>query len=417
MRSDAIVVGGGVAGLVTARRLALEGLSVSLLEQSDSLGGQVARQRVGGVELDAAAESFATRGGVVAGLLTELGLNDEIVLPRPEPAWLHRADGTAVALPATGLLGIPGDPLAADVVAAIGGEGAARAARDAMLPPEVGVDAASLGELVRLRMGDAVVEGLVAPVVRGVHSTDPDALAVERAHPDLRAELAARGSLAAAVRALRAASPAGSQVASLRGGMFRLVDALADDCARLGVALETGVRVDDAAADSVTVRGRRLAGIVVRAAPPPDGGDVRRVTLVTLVVEAPALDAAPRGTGLLVAAGAPGVGARALTHLTAKWEWIRDAFAGRHALRLSYDGDPENAVALATADAGILLDSPIERLVDARRHVWVRSPSAVADAVPAVGETIAGTGLAAVVAHAERVAATLAVETSIGRDG
>ena len=95
MPSDVLVVGGGVGGLVAARRLALEGLSVTLLERSDTLGGQVARQHVGGVDLDAAAESFATRGGTVAALLRELGIADDIVTPRPSPAWLHRVDGTA----------------------------------------------------------------------------------------------------------------------------------------------------------------------------------------------------------------------------------------------------------------------------------------------------------------------------------
>src|SRR4051794_33350681 len=110
MASDAIVVGGGVGGLVAARRLALEGLSVVLLERSPLLGGQVARQRIAGVDLDAAAESFATRGEAVAGLLEELGLAEEIVTPAPAPAWLYRSDGSAVPLPATGLLGIPGDP-------------------------------------------------------------------------------------------------------------------------------------------------------------------------------------------------------------------------------------------------------------------------------------------------------------------
>ncbi|WP_345803256.1 FAD-dependent oxidoreductase [Microbacterium sp. AZCO] len=402
MPSDVTVVGGGVSGLVAARRLALEGLSVTLHEQSDRLGGQVARQRVAGVDLDAAAESFATRTTAVADLLGELGLAGDIVAPSPAPAWLHRADGTAVPLPATGLFGIPGDPLAADVVRAIGAAGAARAAQDASLPTEEGRDASSLGELVRIRMGQAVVDGLVAPVVRGVHSTSADDLPVERAHPRLREELQARGSLAAAVRALRAASPAGSQVAGIRGGMFRLVDALAADCTRLGVRIVLGSTLPIG------------AGLVVRAAPPADGSRGRRVTLVTLVVDAPALDAAPRGTGVLVAADAPGVTARALTHLSAKWAWVRDALPARHALRLSYDGDPVDPIERATADAGILLGTAIDRVEDASVRAWVRGSAGPAEGY-AVGEYVAGTGLSSVVQQAERAARKLAGETSIRR--
>ncbi|MFH8249631.1 protoporphyrinogen/coproporphyrinogen oxidase [Microbacterium sp. B2969] len=406
MPSDVTVVGGGVAGLVAARRLALEGMRVTVLEQSYRLGGQVARQTVAGVDLDAAAESFATRTSAVADLLAELGLAGDIVAPDPASAWLHRADGTAVPLPATGLLGIPGDPLAPDVVRAIGTAGAVRAAQDATLPVEEGRDASSLGELVRHRMGQAVVDGLVAPVVRGVHSTDPDDLPVERAHPRLRAELQERGSLAAAVRALRAAAPAGSQVAGIRGGMFRLVDALAADCERLGVRIELAASRDPG------------TSLVVHAAPPAGAPQGRRVTLVTLVVAAPDLDAAPRGTGMLVAAGAPGVGARALTHLSAKWQWVRDAFpSGTHALRLSYDGEPDGAVARATADAGILLGTPLDRVLDASLHSWTRGAAAPATSSHAIGESVAGTGLASVVPQADLVARNLARETSIRRLG
>jgi oxygen-dependent protoporphyrinogen oxidase len=408
MPSDAFVLGGGVGGLVAARRLALEGLSVTLVERSDTLGGQVARQRVAGVDLDAAAESFATRGREVQALLHELGLAGDIVTPRPSPAWLHRADGTAVPLPATGVMGIPGHPLAADVIHAIGLRGAWRARLDTLLPGSRGADAASLGELVRVRMGPAVAEGLVAPVVRGVHSTEIDALPVERAHPRLRTELRERGSLAAAVRALRAAAPAGAQVAGIRGGMFRLVDALAADCARLGVEIELGADVEAAPPHGGTVGGRRRSGLIVTAhAPGADTAD-RQVTLVTLVVEAPALDDAPRGTGVLVAPGAPRVRARALTHLTAKWSWVADALPGRHALRLSYDGVPDDAIALATADAGILLGTKIERVIDATRHTWARGAAVVDPPPGSVGESAAGTGLAAVVAHADRTARELA---------
>ncbi|MGA7146918.1 MAG: NAD(P)-binding protein, partial [Microbacterium sp.] len=81
--ADFSVVGGGVAGLVVARRLALSGAGVTLFEASDRLGGTVARHEVGGIAWDAGAESFAVRGGVVAALLEELGLGGEIVEPRP----------------------------------------------------------------------------------------------------------------------------------------------------------------------------------------------------------------------------------------------------------------------------------------------------------------------------------------------
>ena len=394
MRPETVVVGGGVAGLVVARRLALAGRSVRLLEASDRLGGQLAPQRLAGVDLDAGAESFATRGGAVAALLDELGLSPDVVAPEPGPAWVQRARGGAVPLPASGLLGIPADPRDPGVVVALGPRAALRAQGDELLEPGVGADAVTLADLVVARMGETVLETLVAPVVRGVYSREARELPVDVASPHLRAALAEHGSLAAAVRALRAAAPAGSLVGGLRGGMFRLADALAAEIARLGVAVETGVAPDAVPEDAVL------------AAPRP-GAPARTVTLVTLVLETAALDDAPRGSGLLVAEGSA-VLARALTHLSAKWRWVADALPGCHVLRLSYDAAPADPVATALADARTMFDADLPEPVDASIRAWTRAaPDPDGWAGPRVGEAVAGIGLASVIPHAERVAGQL----------
>ena len=397
--TDFSVVGGGVAGLVVARRLAASGARVAVFEASDRLGGTVAGHDVAGIRLDAAAESFAVRGGVVAALLTELGMADDIVEPAPGPAWLQPVDGDAVPLPATALLGIPADPLAPDVVRVVGRDAAERAAAlDAA--PVTGIPA-SLGALVRARLGAGVLDRLVAPVVHGVHSQHPDDLPMERAHPGLADAVRAAGSLSGAVARLRAAAPPGSAVAGIRGGVHRIVPALAADLARRGGAVHLGARVDDL---------RALEGTVIAAAPgvaaPAAPG--RRIDLVTLVVEQEELDAAPRGTGLLVARGAP-VGARALTHATAKWAWLREAAAGRHVLRLSYDELPSDPVAAARADAEVLLGVPLPVVVGTAHVTWMRpaAASVTPPGVTVVGETVADSGLAGIVAHAERTAAAL----------
>lgn len=404
---ETLVVGGGVAGLVVARRLALAGRRVTILEASDRLGGQLAPQRIAGVELDAAAESFATRGDAVARLITELGLGDDLVTPEPGPAWVLRARGGAVPLPAAGLLGIPADPRAPDVVRAVGRWGALRAQLDELLPASVGATAVTVGELVAARMGRAVVDVLVAPVARGVYSRDAADLPLEVAAPRLLAALRQHGSLASAVRALRGVAPAGSLVAGLRGGMFRLAEALADDCARLGVAVETGRVVTDIGSRHVVADGVRRDGEVVLAAPRPGAEPGREVTLVTLVLEAPDLDGAPRGSGLLVAPGAP-VAARALTHLTAKWRWVAEVLPGRHVVRLSYDAPPADPIATALADAAVMFGTTLPDPVDASARTWSRPSPDLQDAgVPRMGEPIAGVGLASVIPHAESVARRL----------
>jgi oxygen-dependent protoporphyrinogen oxidase len=405
-----IVIGAGIAGLVAARRLVLGGRDVVVVEASDRAGGQLARHTVGGIELDAGAESFATRGGIVAGLAGRLGLGDEIVAPAELPAWLYRADGTAMPLPATSLLGIPSVPMARDVIDAIGMRAAFRAALDLVLPAPVGAKAESLGELVRRRMGAAVVERLVAPVVRGVHSANPDDLPVDRAAPGLRSALSREGSLSHAVARLRESSPAGSQVAGLRGGVVVLIDRLLADLDRFGVPVRLGVSIDEVAPDRVRVDGELLHGDVLVAAPgvAADRTPGRTISLVTLVVDQQELAAAPRGTGVLVELGAHGVEARALTHLTAKWPWLAERAGSLQAFRLSYDGGTAD-IARAVADAGTLLGIPLNEPVDADVVTWERAVprTHAVDGMHYVGEAGSGTGLAAVIAQAESEAERL----------
>lgn len=412
---DVIVVGGGIGGLVAARRLILGGRSVLVLESGDRLGGSVARHTVGGIDLDAGAESFATRGGTVAKLATSLRLGGDIVRPNPDGAWLQPARGPAFRLPQNSMLGIPGSPLASDVVAIIGATAATRAYAERLLPDSFAAKSVTLGELVRRRMGAAVLDRLVRPIVRGVHSADPDALDLDQVAPGLRGAMRRTGSLARAVLDLRATSArAGSAVAGIRGGVHRLVDELASDLDRFGVTVRLNAPVTAVGPDHVIVAGARIEGRVVVAAPGVlDGSGDRghRVVLATLVVDDRRLDAAPRGTGVLVAEGAPGIQARALTHATAKWPWLAERAEGKHVLRLSYDSAGDDLADVARRDASTLLgvDLAAASVVDFGREEWYRPPrqTHTPDGMLVVGETIAGTGLASIVGQSEAVAERL----------
>ena len=405
--SDVVVVGGGIAGLVIARKLLIEGKSVTLLEAGDRLGGSVSRHVVGGITLDAGAESFATRDGIVEAFVRDLGLGDEIVSPDPAGAWLQPAVGPAVPLPATSLLGIPGSPVAVDVIAVIGQSAALRAFTvDALLPGTVGAKSTTLGELVRRRMGDDVLEKLVAPIVNGVHSASPDDLDLDRVAPHLRAALRREGSLARAVRSLRAASPAGSAVAGIRGGIARIVDALVADLDRFGADIRLNTPVRSVTVGSATTDDDVLGGQIVVATSgvlSPVATPDRVVTLATLVVDQPQLNAAPRGTGVLVANGTPGIRAKALTHATAKWPWLAEQAGGKHVLRLSYGEDHADLAEIARTDAASLLGVAIEpgAVVDFARVQWARTTAVetAPEGVTLVGEGIAGTGLANIIGH------------------
>ena len=479
-RPDAVVVGGGVAGLVAARELARAGLAVVVLEASAQVGGAVGRHTVAGLDLDAGAESFATRGGVVAALADELGLGGTVTAPAALGAWVQLASGPGT-LPRAGLLGVPVDPWAPDVRRTIGVAGALRAGADRLLPARVGAGAgATFGSLVRARMGRRVLDRLVAPVVGGVHAADPSTLDVRTIAPGLLPALAERGSLAAAVASLRALAPAGAAVGGLVGGMHTLVDALVEDLTAHGGQVRTGTGVT-----SLTRSGRGwtvcvsgpdgettlTAARLVLAAPAavtvdllapvlPELAGVRTdpgadVVLATLVLDEPALDRAPRGTGVLVspaaqnARGRGAVRAKALTHATAKWPWLAErAGPGRHVLRLSFGRadeagttqdvaglSPAELEALALRDAATLLGVPLgpAQVVGSARVRWSQSlPRASAahrasvDAVRTAvegqpglevcGAWVAGNGLAAVVPHARAAGRRLAATGTVRGD-
>ena len=434
---DAIVVGGGIAGLVAARELAHEGLRTLVLEARDAPGGAVAGHTVAGLRLDAGAESFATRGGTVAALLDELGLTDRVRTPEPRGSWVHLPHGDG-PLPRTGLLGIPAHPWAADVRRTLGLAGAARASLDLVLPPG---DEPTLGALVRRRMGARVLDRLVRPVVGGVHAADPDDLAVGAVAPGLvDALVRGRGSLARAVRSLRASAPAGSAVQGIDGGMHVLVEALVADLEAHGGEVRTGVAVrrvtdgwtigDDTAPRLVLATPSAVDLLHLDGVGAPDPGAA--VTLVTLVLDARGLDDAPRGTGVLVAAEATDVAAKALTHATAKWGWLAAAAGpGRHVVRLSYGraGDRDEArpddelVGAALADASVLLGTPLrpDQLLGQAVARWsqalprpsaahqdvvraVRGAVAAREGLAVCGAWVAGNGLASVVPDARAAA-------------
>ncbi len=486
-----VVIGGGIGGLVAARECAKVGMRVTLLEAEEQLGGSIRTAELDGIIVDAGAESFATRGGHVRALVDELGLSDAVVPPEGGGAWLSGIPGAPDApLPKGGLLGIPANPFQEDVRAIIGWRGVWRAYLDRLRPPLTIGHQQSLGRLVTSRMGARVRDRLVAPVTAGVYSALPEDVDVEIAAPGLSAALTRVGSLSGAVLALqgdRAGKTPGAAVLGIEGGMGRIVDALRDELALFGAVVRTGtraVRLDrsgegwtvafeelgtvagDASESDVVepdaVRGDdalvtpdglapdapapdapeplSATAVVIATAEPSartllaphvtglsDPGAAPEIEIVTLLLDAPELDSAPRGSGVLTVPGSHT--AKALTHSTAKWGWLRRAADGRHVVRVSFGTqgevaataplDDDAAARLALSEASALLGVPLrpEQLRASHRARFVQSQptsligaterrAAVREAVrntprlAVVGAWLAGTGLAQVVPDA-----------------
>lgn len=427
----AVVIGAGPAGLVAARDLLKRGYVVTVLEAGAAPGGRVSPVTLadpdrGDLQVDAGAESFATRGSVVAELARELGLT--VVLPSGASAWVV-GPGRAYPLPSTGWLGIPTQPLDREVRAVVGAAAAVHASLEQYRPLGDIADDVTVGSLVRSRMGDEITDRLVAPVLQGVYSRPLDALELRAIDPDLPRQVREAGSLTAVATAKRASAPAGTAVQGIDGGVFRLAAALADAVRAEGGTIVTRAHVErlelrDGAWHLLAGGGTVVADLVVVATTrgaatrliPKLGAVGERsasegmVSLVTLLLDAPDLDSAPRGTGVLAIEGV--TRAKALTHSTAKWPWLARAAAGRHVVRLSYAIDVathehrrEDVASHALADATRLLGvelAPSQLRAEATVTWTDAAPQATSDLNPAPGLFLVGsaaglTGLASIV--------------------
>ena len=168
-------------------------------------------------------------------------------------------------------LGIPADPGADDVVAVLGAKAAQRAAQDRHLGSEVGqgAEGETLAGFVAARMGQAVVDRLVRPIVAGIYTCDPADLATDTVTPGLRQATREHGCLADAVAFLlarsRKATGGRSVDKCVRGGMFQLTAALSQAITTAGGTVLTRVGAQqliapDAAGNADTASGATTCG-------------------------------------------------------------------------------------------------------------------------------------------------------------
>ncbi|MCM3696985.1 protoporphyrinogen/coproporphyrinogen oxidase [Microbacterium oleivorans] len=428
------VVGGGVAGLVAALECAKLGIRVTLFEAADRLGGIVASAELDGRRIDVAADGFRVAPGALSELIDELGLTDAVVTAREAETWVAGGHGVA-PLPDASILGIPANPFDARVRRIIGWSGAWRAYIDRLRPPLTIGAQRNLAALVESRMGSRVLERMVAPLTFGIHGVPPEQVDVDRAARGLNAALTRTGSLSGAVAQQLPDGDAGPSRATLYGGMSVFIDALGQRLSELEVDIRTetevtgvertaaGWSLTTAAEDGLDVDAvivatpeRPARRLLVPHLPGLEGGMLSPddVDVVTLVLDAPALDARPRGHAVYAVPGtAPAI---AVVHATATWPRTE---GDPHVVRVTTaasdlrDGD---AIAVSTGAAAQLLGVDLGTVRGTHRARWPRSlPSSALsperdelrraarrdDRLGVVGAWIDGTGITRVVADAK----------------
>lgn len=455
-RPHVVVVGGGVAGLAAALEV-LDGLpdaEVTVLEASDRLGGKLRLERVAGHLVDVGAESVLAVRPEGVDLARRVGAGGDLVTPATTSATVW-SRGALRPLPRATLMGVPTDPGSARGVLTDDEVGRLRDERP--WPGGALLEDVSVGEYVAARLGPAVVDRLVEPLLGGVYAGHACRLSLRATMPVLW-ERATRGeSLLAPPTGATASEPAlppRPPFAGLRGGVGRLPTLVADELRSRGAELRTGavVRgleragerwrlvVGSAAspqhleADAVllcvppTPAARLLAPHAPTAARLLGAVETASTAVVTLAVERRGLGELP-GSGFLVPP-VEGRTIKASTFSASKWAWTgglsRDvvhlrASLGRAREEAVLQRDDDELVAVSVAEVGAALGRPLTRVVDAHVRRWggglpqyavghvdavasVRADVARLPGVEVAGAAYDGVGVPAVVASATRAA-------------
>jgi protoporphyrinogen/coproporphyrinogen III oxidase len=254
-----VVIGGGITGLTAAAAAASHAreigraASITVLEASGRVGGNIVTERVDGFVLDAGPDSWVASKPHASALAKELGLGGAIIGTREDTRRYYVVwNGRLHVVPEGIVLGVPTrvGPLLGTRLFTWGGK--LRMALEPLVPARryAGDEDESIADFAKRRLGREAADRLVAPLLGGISAGDANELSVRAAFPQLVAMERDHGSLVrgmwAARRKRSATGPEGSKASafvSLVGGTGALVDALHDRILANGVTLRLNAPV------------------------------------------------------------------------------------------------------------------------------------------------------------------------------
>ena len=245
MSHRVIVVGGGITGLTSAYRLRAQfpDAQITVVEAGERVGGKIRSSEFAGLQgIDEGADAFLTRVPYAIQLTSDLGLGDALTSPAVASAnvWWNGMHEIPEGL----LLGLPTDLRKLARSHLLTWRGKLRAGLEPLLPA-TGIEADSVGGLIRHRFGRQVHERLVDPLVGSIYAADTDRFSLAGV-PQILDLASNNRSLLIGGRKMRAkaSSATGPIFATPKAGMAALTDALAASLRSTDVEIITGRTVE-----------------------------------------------------------------------------------------------------------------------------------------------------------------------------
>ncbi len=264
MNTGVIIVGGGVSGLATAYFLGTRGITSTLFEKSDRLGGLIKTDLLEGCRLEAGPDSFLSAKPAVSDIAGMLGLAGHIIGSNDKARKVYVVrDGKLVAMPKGMVMMVPTQwrPVFHSRLFSIRAK--IRLVAETFEKPRIRPEDVSVGQLVQEHFGREILEYIAEPLLCGVYGGDSTNLSAESVLPRFLGYEARYGSLIKGAREeSRNSSRSGALFSSFRDGMGELIDALASGSqSHCRIIHSTVTHVEQAAAGwRVTADGKTLEG-------------------------------------------------------------------------------------------------------------------------------------------------------------
>jgi oxygen-dependent protoporphyrinogen oxidase len=231
---SALVVGGGISGLVCAYALRKAGIDAQLVEASSRPGGVITSVSRDGFLMELGPQSFSSTPALRE-LCSDLGISNELLQAPPDAPRYVLIEGQFHPVPLS--------PPAFFRSSLVGSSTKWALVRDILgktTPPD---NDESVAAFVRRKFSPQLLDRLVGPFVSGIYAGDPERLSLRSAFPQLYEAEKSAGSIVRGM--LRVAkSQKGPRerptLQSFREGNETLIRALA---ANLGAALLTNTKV------------------------------------------------------------------------------------------------------------------------------------------------------------------------------